>query len=107
MEPLRHPAPSEPAPVYDPPIEIREETDHAAALATTRSLCRSFARMYPQAGTMIDPSDVIAALDQAGVQFVLMGAHGIGGWVGQARATRDVDLVVRKSSQKGGPGPRP
>jgi hypothetical protein len=100
MEPSRRPAPSEPAPVYDLPIENREKTDHAAALATTRSLCRSFARMHPQAGTMIDPSDVIAALDEAAVQFVLMGAHGIGGWLGQARATRDVDLVVRKSHHK-------
>ncbi|HEV3343965.1 MAG TPA: hypothetical protein VG125_26560 [Pirellulales bacterium] len=43
---------------------------------------------------------MIAALDEAGVQFVLLGAHGIGGWLGQARATREVDLVVRESHHK-------
>lgn len=49
---------------------------------------------------MVDARDVIEALNQAGVHFVLMGAHGIGGWMHQARATRDVDVVVRKADHR-------
>ncbi|HET6878928.1 MAG TPA: hypothetical protein VFI31_02160 [Pirellulales bacterium] len=49
---------------------------------------------------MIDPIRVLEALGEAHVQFVLMGAHGIGGWLQHARATRDVDVVVRQSDHK-------
>lgn len=85
---------------YDCPITVRGPIDHTAALEASLSLCRSFTKMHPQAGRMIDPSLVLQTLRQAGVRFVLMGAHGIGGWLQQARATRDVGVVVRKSDHK-------
>lgn len=85
---------------HEPPIDPQRPVNHTAALETTRTLCRSFARMYPEAGLMVDPLDVVETLNRAGVRFVLMGAHGIGGWMHQARATRDVDVVVRKSDHK-------
>jgi hypothetical protein len=81
-------------------IDTLRPINHRAAWETTRSLCRSFAKMYPEAGLMIDPLDVVEVLKQSGVRFVLMGAHGIGGWMNQARATRDVDVVVRKADHK-------
>ncbi|HVA48217.1 MAG TPA: hypothetical protein VNH11_17765 [Pirellulales bacterium] len=87
---------------HDLPIDTRRPVDHQAALETSRGLCRVFARMYPEAVLMIDPADVFDALNQAGVEFVLFGAHGIGGWMQQARATNDVDVVVRKSHFKKG-----
>jgi hypothetical protein len=43
---------------------------------------------------VISPLDVIAALDDAGVRFVLIGAHGLSGWTAKPRATQDVDVVV-------------
>jgi hypothetical protein len=85
---------------YDVPINVQRTVDHRSALETTRLLGRTFARMYPQAGVMIDPLDVLESMKQAGVRCVLLGAHGIGGWMSQARATRDVDLVVRKPDHK-------
>lgn len=85
---------------YDLPIAIRGPIDHAAAWETSRALCRSFSTMHPQPAAMIDPLDVLQALNEAKVRFVLMGAHGIGGWLRQARATRDVDVVVRKPDHK-------
>lgn len=91
---------TDPAHDYDDAIHICGPIDHVAALETSRSLCRSYATMYPQAGTMADPLSVLKALNEAGVRFVLVGAHGIGGWMRQARATRDVDVVVRKSDHK-------
>lgn len=91
---------SDPWKGHDAPIDPRRPVDHRAALETSRALCRTFARMYPEAGLMVDPADVFEALNQAGVRFVLMGAHGIGGWMHQARATRDVDVVVRKTHFK-------
>lgn len=85
---------------HDWPIDVHRTVDHGAALEATRALGSYYARMYPEAGLMIDPLNVIETLTQAGVRFVLIGAHGIGGWMQQARATRDVDVVVRKTHHK-------
>lgn len=85
---------------HDRPIDARRPVDHEAALDASRTLGRYFARMHPEAGLMVDPLDVIETLSQAGVRFVLIGAHGIGGWLQQARATRDVYVVVRKTHHK-------
>ena len=43
---------------------------------------------------MIAPLDIVAVLNQARVNFVLVGAHGLTGWVADPRATGDVDVVV-------------
>jgi xanthine/CO dehydrogenase XdhC/CoxF family maturation factor len=40
------------------------------------------------------PKEVIAVLNQAGIKFVLVGAHGLAGWMEAPRATQDVDVVV-------------
>jgi hypothetical protein len=46
------------------------------------------------------PRDVIPVLNAAGVRFVLVGAHGIGGWMNAPRTTQDVDLVVSLRGEK-------
>lgn len=38
--------------------------------------------------------EVISILNGAGISFVLVGAHGLSGWVKRERATEDVDVVV-------------
>lgn len=43
----------------------------------------------------LTPGDLIPLMKAAGVDFVLVGAHGIGGWLKQSRATEDVDLLIR------------
>jgi hypothetical protein len=43
---------------------------------------------------MIPPLEVIRVLNEAKVRFMLVGAHGIAGWLPQARATNDVDVLV-------------
>lgn len=85
---------------YDVEIAARGPIDHTAALEVSRSLCGAFARMHPEADEMVDPFVVLQTLQQAEIRFVLVGAHGIGGWLRQSRATRDVDVVVRKADHK-------
>jgi hypothetical protein len=46
------------------------------------------------------PIDVIRTLNAAGVQFMLIGAHGIGGWMQKPRATEDVEVVVASRHHK-------
>lgn len=44
----------------------------------------------------VTPEKVIEVLNKAGVHFVVMGTHGVGSWRSEARATHDVDVLVRK-----------
>ncbi len=61
---------------------------HAKSLAASTALSR-----YYMAYAIL-PADVIKVLTAAKVTFVLVGAHGIGGWMDDPRATQDVDVVV-------------
>ena len=54
----------------------------------------SVALSQMQVKNMISPLDVIRILNAEGVKFVLVGAHGIAGWLKTPRATQDVDVVV-------------
>src|SRR5262245_41619407 len=69
---------------------------HLEALHTSSQLTVIFRRMYQREAAMVTPEDVIALLHQAGVNCVLMGTHGLGGWRSEARATQDVDVLVTK-----------
>jgi hypothetical protein len=69
---------------------------HLEALHTSSQLTLTFRRMYQREAAMVTPEDVIAVLHQAGVNSVLMGTHGLGGWRSEARATQDVDVLVTK-----------
>ncbi len=53
-----------------------------------------------QVRNVIPPLDIIRALNTAGVKFVLVGAHGIAGWMKKPRATQDVDVVVMNQHVK-------
>src|SRR5947209_15533466 len=59
-----------------------------------RSLRTSAALSAMQVENVISPLDVIAVLNQASVKFVLVGAHGLGGWMQKPRATQDVEVLV-------------
>ena len=61
---------------------------HAMTLADSSALSRYY---MP---TAILPADVIRVLDRARIPFVLVGAHGVFGWMQEGRMTKDVDVVV-------------
>jgi hypothetical protein len=60
----------------------------------SRSLATSTALMEYYVPKAILPAEVIAILNKAGINFMLVGAHGLGGWTKKPRATQDVDIVV-------------
>ncbi|MHB1425411.1 MAG: hypothetical protein ACYC3I_19750 [Gemmataceae bacterium] len=70
-------------------------TRHGEALRRSTEITRTLRRMYWPEVCMIEPADVVAVLNEAGVRFILMGNYGITGWRGEARATEDVDILVR------------
>jgi hypothetical protein len=49
---------------------------------------------------VLSPYEVIAALNGANISFVLIGAYGLGGWIGKPRATEDVAIIVAAKHQK-------
>jgi hypothetical protein len=49
---------------------------------------------------LIAPLDVIRVLNNAGVRYLLVGLHGIGGWMRKPRATEDVDVLVASRGHK-------
>jgi hypothetical protein len=53
-----------------------------------------------QGASMLTPQDVIGVRNDAGVQFVLIGAHGLAGWLRKPRATQDVAVVVSERHRK-------
>ncbi len=61
---------------------------HVESLATSTALSSYYVPEF------IQPLDVIKILNEAGVRFMLAGLHGLGGWMGEPRATQDVDVLI-------------
>ena len=61
---------------------------HARSLATSTALTEYYVPHF------ITPDEVIRVLNAGKVKFMLVGAHGIGGWMKEPRASKDVDVVV-------------
>ncbi|HET6879728.1 MAG TPA: hypothetical protein VFI31_06225 [Pirellulales bacterium] len=80
---------------HDPPIKTGP-IDHGASLESVAWLTRTQYNMHRPDAMQVDPKELIQVLNEAGVKFVLMGQHGISGWLSEPRATRDVDVVVQK-----------
>jgi hypothetical protein len=69
---------------------------HLRALKVSAALTGYYRDMYRRGAAMISPKKVIRVLNEAGVRYVLMGTHGLGGWRSEPRATQDVDVLVAK-----------
>lgn len=67
---------------------------HAESLATSSALSEYYV------ANLITPLEVIRILNTASVRFMLLGAHGIGGWTRKPRATEDVDILVATRGHK-------
>jgi hypothetical protein len=61
---------------------------HVESLATSTTIASWYVK------NMIAPLEVIRVLNEANVRFMLVGAHGISGWLDEPRATQDVDVLV-------------
>jgi hypothetical protein len=69
-------------------VITRQRNVHVECLATSTAISAYYVKNF------IPPLEVIRVLNAAHVRFVLAGAHGIGGWHDEARATQDVDILV-------------
>lgn len=74
------------------PVKVRDT--HAQSLATSSALSEYYVP------NLITPLEVIRVLNAAKVRFMLLGAHGLSGWMGKARATEDVDVLVGTRGHK-------
>jgi hypothetical protein len=70
--------------------------DHLQALHIGSEITRWFREQREPQVIQVTPENVLAALHRCGVNPVLMGTHGINVYRDQARATRDVDVLVTK-----------
>lgn len=69
---------------------------HQRSLDVATRLARQQCDLSLVGATMVSPRKVIRILNEAGVKFVLMGAHGVGSWRKETRSTQDVDVLVAK-----------
>jgi hypothetical protein len=70
--------------------------EHLQALRTSSELTQWFRRVREPEVERVTPEGIIAALNRAGINPVLMGTHGLVGYRSEPRATQDVDLLVTK-----------
>ena len=73
---------------YDDPREVSDRLTQAESVAISNALSGS--------GIVrgMSSTRVVKVLNAANVRFVLVGAHGIAGWLQKPRATQDVDVIV-------------
>jgi hypothetical protein len=70
------------------------------ALRISTRVTTNLRRMYWRKAANVQPHEVIRILNQAKIKFVLVGAHGIAGWLDEPRATQDVDVVIQSQHPK-------
>lgn len=69
--------------------------DHETAMWWSTELREWWRRMWKPEAQRVEPHDVIATLNEAEVDFVLMGTHAMAGWFEQPWATLDVDVLIK------------
>lgn len=69
-------------------METKLRDVHGESLAMSTALSDYYVPQF------ITPLEVITILNRAGVRFMLVGLHGIAGWMNEPRATQDVDVLV-------------
>jgi hypothetical protein len=81
----------------------RRNVSHADAVRESYFLQRQFRTLWASrmAASPVDLNQIIRALTQKRIPFVLTGAHAIGGWTGRPRDTHDVDILVKRGRTLG------
>jgi hypothetical protein len=75
-------------------MPVRARDIHVQSLMTSSALSELYVP------NLITPLEVIRILNAARVKFMLLGAHGLGGWMGKPRATEDVDVLIGARGHK-------
>lgn len=69
--------------------------DQSVALSSQLSKIPMVGHEQPGEVIRVAPEDVVPVLIAQKIDFMLVGAYGISGWLMQPRATQDVDVLVR------------
>ena len=86
--------------IAPPPKRNWPAIPHDQGLRISSMVTGWFYETQRRMATQIKPHDVIRLMNKARVKFVLMGAHGIAGWMEQPRSTQDVDILVQPSHHR-------
>jgi hypothetical protein len=84
-------------PAWEAAKAARRNLGHDEAVQESLFLTNQF---YAQWGhcvptSPVDLNVILRTLTEKKIPFVLTGAHGIGGWTGRPRSTKDVDILVK------------
>lgn len=84
-------------PAWEAAKSSQRTIDHDDAVQESFFLQKQFYSLWGQrmATAPVDLNLILRTLTQKKIPFVLTGAHGIGGWTGRPRSTKDVDLLVK------------
>ena len=69
-------------------VVAKARNPHLEGLAISSTIASWYVK------NMIQPQEIIRILSKAKVRFMLVGAHGIAGWLPEPRATQDVDVLA-------------
>jgi hypothetical protein len=74
----------------------RRPISHAEAVRESSALTAEWHEMWGRTRVIpVDVREIIQTLNAKKIPFVLTGARAIGGWTGEPRATKDVDILVK------------
>jgi hypothetical protein len=76
-------------------IPIQQRMAESIELSSRLSKLPIIGREQAEDVIRMVPEEVVPILQAADIEFVLVGAHGVGGWLAETRATEDVDFVIR------------
>lgn len=84
-------------PEWEAAKATRRNIDHDDAVQEIAFLQKQFYALWGHrvATSPVDLNLVLRTLTEKKIPFVLTGAHGIGGWTGRPRSTKDVDILVK------------
>jgi hypothetical protein len=84
-------------PAWEAMKAARRNLDHDEAVQEVVFLQRRYRLQWSNhvAASPVDLNQILRTLTQKRIPFVLTGAHGIAAWLGQPRATQDVDILVK------------
>jgi hypothetical protein len=90
-----------PDPAWERMKAARRNLTHDDAVQECAYLQKQFYQLWGHLvpKSPVDLNEVLRILIRKKIPFVLTGAHGIGGWTGRPRATKDVDILVKPENQ--------
>jgi hypothetical protein len=84
-------------PAWEAMKAARRNLNHDEAVQESNFLTKQFYSLWGHLmpASPVELNAILRTLTDLKIRFVLTGAHGIGGWTGRPRSTKDVDILVK------------